>query len=137
MSQENVDLLRQGYEAWNRGDRRWVLEHIAPDVEWVAAPDDPDPGVYRGYEGVERFWAQWRAAVGQLHFEPLEFVDAGDEVVVVARRSGRGRQSGVAVADVIAQVFSFGPDGKCFRVREFYDRDEALRAVSRTSRPTA
>lgn len=137
MSQDYVELIRRGYEAWNRGDRGWVLEHMVPDVEWVAAPEDPDPGVYRGYEGVERFWAQWRAAVGQLHFEALEFVDAGDEVVAVARRSGRGTQSGVEVSDVIAQVFSFGSDGKCFRVREFSDRDQALRVVSGTSRPTA
>lgn len=132
-----MELIRQGYHAWNRGDRRWVLEHMVPDIEWIAAPDDPDPGVYHGYEGVEQFWAQWRAAVGQLHFELLELVDAGDDVVVVARRSGRGAQSGVEVSDVIAQVFSFGPDGKCFRVREFSDREAALGAVGHTSRPTA
>ncbi len=130
VSQEYVELIRQGYEAWNSGDRRWVLDHMVPEVEWVAAPEDPDPGVYRGYEGVERFWAQWRAAVGQLRFDPLEFIDAGDDVVVIARRSGRGEQSGVDVADTIAQVFSFGPGGKCYRVREFADREEALRAVA-------
>jgi ketosteroid isomerase-like protein len=36
-----ADLLRRGYEAWNAGDRSWVLEHLSPEVEWVTPPDDP------------------------------------------------------------------------------------------------
>ncbi len=128
-SAERAELVKRGYEAWNAGDRSWVLEHMSADVEWVTPPEDPDPGVYRGFQGVERFWEQWRAAVGQLRFEPQEMIDAGDDVVVIARRLGRGEQSGIDVEDTIIQVFSFGADGKCFRVREFYDRDEAMRSV--------
>lgn len=135
MSRGYVELVRRGYEAWNRGDRRWVLDHMVPDVEWIAASEDPDPGIYHGFEGVERFWAQWRAAVGQLRFEPLELIDSGDVVVAVVRRSGRGEQSGIDVADTLAQVFSFGVDGKCFRVQEFADRDEALRSVKASASP--
>ena len=131
MSGELVELVRQGYEAWNSGDRQWVLDHMSPEVEWITPPEDPEPGTYRGYEGVEQFWAQWRAAVGQLRFTPEEFIDAGNHVVVVARRSGIGEHSGLQVSDRVIQVFTFEGD-TCVRVHEYYDRDAALRELGVT-----
>ena len=120
--------MRQGYEAWNSGDRSWVLEHMSPEVEWVTPPEDPEAGHYHGFEGVQAFWNQWRAAVGQLRFEPTEFIDAGDHVVVCAKRSGIGEQSGLEVSDTVVQVYSF-EGAKCVRVQEFYGKQEALRSV--------
>ena len=126
MSSERVELVKRGYEAWNTGDRSWVLDHMSEDVEWVTPPEDPDPGTYRGYEGVERFWSQWRAAVGQLEFKIEEIAEVGDHVIVTARRSGRGEHSGLAVSDRVIQVFTFQGE-KCVSVHEYYDRDAALR----------
>jgi ketosteroid isomerase-like protein len=128
MSKELVQLVEEGYAAWNAGDRGWVLEHMSPEIEWVTPENDPDPGTYRGYEGVEDYWAQWRAAVGQLNFKLEETIDAGDTVVVVARRQGKGEHSGLEISDRVIQVFDF-EDGKCVRVHEYYDRDAALSAV--------
>lgn len=128
MSRDNVELVGRGYDAWNKGDKQWVLDHMSPEVEWIAPPEDPDPGTYTGHDGVLRFWGQWRAAVGQLHFEPREMLDAGDHVVVTAERSGVGEHSGLAVSDTVIQVFSF--EGEiCVRVRESYDKAEALREI--------
>ena len=129
MSSEYEKLVLQGYDAWNREDRSWVLEHMRPDVEWLPPPDDPDARTYSGYAGVQEFWDQWRAAVGQLRFEPLEVTTHGSDVVVVAERRGKGTQSGLEIADEVIQVFSFDDEGRCFRVREFYDRGDAHRAV--------
>jgi ketosteroid isomerase-like protein len=126
MSSERVELVKRGYEAWNKGDRSWVLEHMSEDVEWITPPEDPDPGTYRGYEGVERFWSQWRAAVGQLEFRVEEIAEVGDHVVVTARRSGRGEHSGLEVSDRVIQVFTFEGE-RCVRVAEHYDRATALR----------
>jgi ketosteroid isomerase-like protein len=128
VSRERLELVRRGYDAWNSGDRSWVLDHMSPDVEWVSPPEDPDPGTYRGYEGVEKFWGQWRAAVGQLHFEIEEMFDHGDQILVVARRKGRGEHSGLEVSDQVIQVFTFEGE-KCVRVNEYYDRAAALRDV--------
>jgi uncharacterized protein len=128
VSRERLELVRRGYDAWNSGDRSWVLEHMSEDVEWVTPPEDPDPGTYRGYEGLEKFWSQWRAAVGQLSFDLEEIHDHGDHVLVVARRKGRGEHSGLEVSDQVIQVFTFEGE-KCVRVQEFYDRADALRAI--------
>lgn len=101
---------------------------MSADVEWISPPQDPDPGTYHGHEGVEKFWAQWSAEVGQLRFELERLVDRGDHVVAYARRKGRGKHSGVEISDRVIQVFVFEGE-KCVRVREFYDQDEAMRWV--------
>lgn len=128
MSRDAIDLVRSGYRAWNRGDRDWVLEHMSPEIEWTTPPEDPERGTYSGYEGVQEFWGQWRAAVGKLVFEPEEFIDAGDHIVVTAQRSGTGEHSGLSVSDRVTQLFSF-ENGKCVRVIEFYDKADALREI--------
>jgi ketosteroid isomerase-like protein len=132
MLDERIELVRQGYDAWNSGDRRWVLEHMTPDAEWVQPRDDPDARTYEGHEAILEFWAQWRAAVGDLRFEPLELDLEGGDVIVRTRRSGRGTHSGLEVNDEVIQVFSFDEQGRCCRIREFYDRDEAIASLAGT-----
>jgi uncharacterized protein len=128
MPADRLELIRQGYEAWNRGDRRWVLDHMSEDVEWVTPDEDLDRGTYRGHKGVQDFWEQWRASVGQLGFEVERMVESGDDVAVVTRRRGKGEHSGLEVSDSVVQVFSFDGD-KCVRVQEYYDTDAALREI--------
>lgn len=129
MTESLIDLVRRGYRAWNDGDREWVLARMAEDVEWTTPPEDPEPGTYRGHRGVERFWDQWAAAVGRLIFHPVEVIEAGEHVIVTARREGTGEHSGLNVSDRVTQVFTFRGDGLCAKVGEFYDPDDALRSV--------
>lgn len=70
MPVDDVNLVREGFEAWNADDPQWVLNHMSPEVEWIAPERDPFPGTYKGYEGVQVFWTRWRNAVGQLKFAP-------------------------------------------------------------------
>jgi hypothetical protein len=112
MGVDRVNLVREGFEAWNAEDPGWVLEHMSPDVEWIAPERDPFPGVYTGYEGVQEFWSKWRNAV-----------------VVIAHRWGRSEITGLQISDKIAQVFTFDDQDKCIRVQEFYDRGTALKAA--------
>ena len=119
------ELVREGYAAWNSGDREWVLEHMSPDVEWVTPPDDPDPGIFKGHEGVERFWANWRDLFGLIRFDVQRIEDLGVHVLVHANRIGKGEQSGVEIQEQVFQLFTFGDDGRCIRVQEFYDRARA------------
>jgi ketosteroid isomerase-like protein len=128
MSKELVQLVEKGYHAWNEGDRGWVLDHMSEDVEWITPEEDPDPSTYHGHRGVEEYWAQWRAAVGQLNFVVEEMIDAGDNVVVVARRQGRGEHSGLEISDRVIQVFHFDGD-VCTSVHEYYDRGAALGSI--------
>ena len=118
-------LIREGYEAWNLGDRSFVLERLSPDVVWITPPDDPDQGVYRGHAAVKQFWNQWQEAVGQLQFELVELLETRNCVLAVVRRSGVGHHSGLEVSDLVCQVFFFDDEGTCSLIREFYDRSKA------------
>jgi ketosteroid isomerase-like protein len=128
-SSSRADLIRRGFEFWNAEDPQWVLDHMSPEVEWVAPERDPFPGTYVGYEGVQEFWGKWRNAVGNLRFQAEEMIEAGDHVVVIAHRWARNEVTGLQISDKIAQVFTFDQDDKCIRVQEFYDRGAAMRAA--------
>ena len=106
---------------------------MSEDIVWVAPPEDPDASVYRGYLGVQRYWDEWREEVGNLHFDPQRFIAVGDSVLVVVRRLGHGRKSGIDVADEVVQVFDFEGD-RCYRVREFYDLAASARLVAARAR---
>jgi ketosteroid isomerase-like protein len=124
-----VELVRQGFEAWNAEDPQWVLDHMSPEIEWIAPERDPFPGTYKGFEGVQEFWSRWRNAVGQLTFAIEETVDAGQHVVVIANRWAQNEITGLRISDKIAQVFTFDDDDRCVRVQEFYDRGAAMGAA--------
>jgi len=97
VSEANVEIVRRGYEAFNRGDLDAALEAFSPDAEWGVPDVLPDTGPYNGPEGVRRFWASWRETFEDFRVEIEEFIDAGDHVIAQASVRGRGRDSGVEV----------------------------------------
>jgi ketosteroid isomerase-like protein len=48
--QRNVDLARQGMEAYNRGDLDEVLELFSPEAQIYAPPDFMNAGTFHGHE---------------------------------------------------------------------------------------
>jgi ketosteroid isomerase-like protein len=69
MSRENVELLRLGYEAFNRGDFEGWLGALDPDVELDERYIAPDAAVYRGHDGVRRWLPEGSEAIGSPSFE--------------------------------------------------------------------
>jgi ketosteroid isomerase-like protein len=58
MSQDNVAIARRSVDAFNRGDINTWLTHIDPEVEWHGVSDEPDPGPFRGHDGVLKMVAR-------------------------------------------------------------------------------
>ena len=54
MSQENVEIAKAAYEAWNAGDMDAFRELCDPDVIWRVAEGWPEPGPYSGREAIMR-----------------------------------------------------------------------------------
>ena len=130
MSQENIELLRAGYDAWNRGDLQSVLDGLHPEVEWEENPDAL-PGMDRVYRGHAGFLKRQRDAFDVWEWfrvEEQEFIDAGEHVVVLVRAIGKGSHSGIEVEMRLYDVFTFR-DGKITRHRLYGNRAEALEAV--------
>lgn len=127
MSQENVDHARRGMEHWLRtGEVLW--EDLHPEFE-VHDHDIPDAGVYRGHDGVRDWTADFSGAFESFALEPLEYIDAGDgKVVLVARLSARGKESGVSVERLDGMVWTIR-DGKTVRLDYYGSRAEAFEAA--------
>jgi ketosteroid isomerase-like protein len=129
--EDNARRFQEGMEAYSRGDYETALIGFHPDIEWVAEPDlMPDAEVYRGHEGVRRFWKDWAEAIEGMTLEIEECAPLDDDwVLAVTRASGRGAGSGAAVASGrFAQLARFR-DGEVVHVRLFGDVRRA-RAVA-------
>ena len=132
MSQENVDIMRLGDEAFNRRDREAFLGAFDPDAEWHVTGLVVDQKTF--YRGPEEIWSY--VTVLDEQFEELqadfeEFFDAGDKVVVVGRVHGRGRTSNAPVDLRWAIVVTFR-EGRIVRLDNYAEKDEALEAAGRS-----
>jgi len=137
MSQANVDALRRVYEAMARGDFWTAREVFHPEIEWSWSSSMSGlTGVdtYHGIEGVEAATRDALEAWDVFRQEAEEFIEAGDDVVVLIRQHGRPRGSTREVEDEVAQVWTFR-DGSAIRFRAFETPAEALEAVGLPQRP--
>jgi ketosteroid isomerase-like protein len=129
MSRENVEVVRGVYAATNRGDRERALGFAHPEIVIDATRRVFNPTTYVGMEGLGRMLADMDEVWEEFRTEPLEFIDAGDRVVVVGHLVGNGKASGVEVRQPIAGIWTVR-DGRIVRAELGYtDRREALEAA--------
>jgi ketosteroid isomerase-like protein len=140
VSEENVALVRRNYEVINSidltGDEFVDPEEVAPDLwanlapdfELHGRPDVPDAKTYRGRQASKEFWRMLQQVWSELRWEPLEFTDLGDAIVVKTRLVARGRGSAVPIEAEETDVFWFR-EGKIVRIQGFATKDEALEAA--------
>jgi ketosteroid isomerase-like protein len=124
VSDENVELVRRTFDAYNRGDYAAAAAELAPDVVWEVGQEEPA----RGPEAVQAMWERWDSAWNDMETVPEDFVAAGDKVVVTVHYTARGKGSGVVVRDLVFDLYTLR-DGKCVRKQEFETREEALAAA--------
>ena len=108
MSEENVELVRQGYEAWNRGDLEWLLEHVTPDYEFWTEQLFPDTeAIYRGREGLRQFWNTLQGPWQTLSIEVERIEPIGDDRVLALFRFHAWGRDGVEAKKEYANLFTF------------------------------
>ncbi|HEY1360306.1 MAG TPA: nuclear transport factor 2 family protein [Thermoleophilaceae bacterium] len=129
MSAENVELVRTIYERFRARDNEAALALHHPDVEVHDRPETPDPQIYHGREGVLESLRVSDVTFDGLDLEPEEFIDAGDDaVVVVFRFRGTGRESGIPVDERLAHRWTVR-DGLVVRMSVHSSREQALAAA--------
>jgi ketosteroid isomerase-like protein len=130
MSRESMEIVKANVDAFaSRGLDGW-MELFADDVEyWAPEGSLDDVGPIQGKPALRAWLEQWLDAFEGFWFEAVEFIDAGeDQVVVVERFGGRAKISGIETEQTQAFV-STTRDGKIVRCREFMTRAEALEAA--------
>jgi hypothetical protein len=127
MSQENLDLVRSIYAAWERGDfssAEWAHRSIE-----FGFGDGPAPGSVRGLAGMaEGFgdflstWEDWRVEADE--YRALD----GDRVLVRHHVSARGKASGLEIGQVPAKEAGLFElcDGKVTRLLFYWEYERAL-----------
>jgi ketosteroid isomerase-like protein len=121
VSEQNVDVVRAIYEAW---EQRISTEHlVAADLEYVNPPYAVEGGTIRDRHALGRVLDVYP----DFRIEDKRYIDAGDDVVVIGVARGTGA-SGVEVQWRQGYVWTI-ENGKAVRFRWFNDPAEALAAV--------
>jgi ketosteroid isomerase-like protein len=128
VSQENVEIVRQAIDAYGRRDVEAMRLLNSPDVvlDWSASRGWL-AGVYRGWDEVMRFYADYYDAFEEITFEVESYMPVGNLVVVPNVAHQRGRD-GIEVSARAAFVFTLH-DGKITRLCLYQELPEALKAV--------
>jgi ketosteroid isomerase-like protein len=127
MSQENVEIIRRGFEAWNAGDMDALGEVFDPRVVWRGPEGWPEPGPYAGWEAVRRQIDQLRETFDADSFELIsDFIDVGDRVAVriIWRGVGQGPESNMEMTGLYTVR-----KGRCVAIELFWDHAEVLEAL--------
>jgi ketosteroid isomerase-like protein len=127
MSQENVEIVRRSYEAWNAGNMDALREQLHPGVILRHPEDWPEPGPFLGPEAVMRQFEQQRDTWDADALEPIsDFIDAADRVTV--RQIWRGAGHGPEANMEFTGVFTVRK-GRILAIENFWDHAEALETL--------
>ena len=127
MSRANVEIVQRCVAARDRGDYADAWALFDPDVI-VDLSVRPDGRVYHGGPDALRAMEEWVDRWDDYSYVAEDVLDAGDEVVVLFRESGRGKDSGVTTELVGATVWTLR-EGRVIRMKTYTNRTEALEAV--------
>ena len=125
MSQENVELIKRGWEHFAATGEVLAPAELVWDVSQLGWPEQQ---IYLGREGADQFNAEWADAWDDLEMEVEDYIDAGERVVIIVNQRGRSKGTGIPVEMRFAQVWTF-KDGQGIRMQMYANPDEALEAV--------
>ena len=124
MSEENVEVVREAWVAYSRGDYDRVAGFHDPHIVVVTLED----GAVYGNDDVLANYERWDEAWEEAETTLEEVIGQGDRVFLTARFHARGRASGVEIDTRLYEVYTVR-DGKVLRIDEYADRAEALEAA--------
>jgi ketosteroid isomerase-like protein len=142
MSQANVETMRSilgPLDRLNVAAVDWEAEAIremvgraySPDVELTTLASGLGSGVgefYRGSEGVARYLREWLEPFSEYYVENLDYIEAGDCVLVPSHQWGVGEGSGARVEIELTTLYELR-DGKIVRAHQYDTLQEALEAA--------
>jgi len=121
----NLEIVRRSVQAIIEGNWRDALADLDTGVEL----DQSRPsGVYRGRSGVQEAIERWSEVWVDRQVTAEEFIDAGDQIVVVTHEYAKSARTGMALDRRITEVWTLR-GGKVVAIRTYPGRDEALVAA--------
>jgi len=120
--QQNLDIIRRGYEAFGHGDIDTLLGLFDEQIEWVTpGPAElPTSGRRTGKEQVAQFFGIVNDLFEIHRFEPKDMIAQGDRVVVLGEESATVKATGKVLDNSWAHVFTLR-DGRVVAFQEYFD----------------
>ena len=132
MSQENVEIVRSLFEAFNQGDigagTKLIDEGVVFDLRGMELENEDFARVYFGPEAARDFWREWLPAWNDMQVEVRWIRGVGERVIAWIHQRQVGRSSGLPVEFYAAWDFLFR-DGKIVRMAFFRDERKALETL--------
>jgi ketosteroid isomerase-like protein len=128
MSEENVEIVRAIYDAWQGGDFSAGGADLDPHVTFIVRPSFPEPGVFHGPDGVRQYMSRFLASWERYTIEAEHLEAVGDTVLAHIHQHGRGKASGVETDVRSYMLFTFR-GGRIVRIESILDEAEALEAA--------
>lgn len=128
---EGVNLAAVDWSAQALGDA--IGRAYSPDIELTTLASGMGSGVgkfYRGLDGLARYLTEWLEPFSEYQVENLDYVQAGDCVLVPTRQWGVGAGSGARVELELTALYELR-DGRIARIHQYDTLDEALAAAAR------
>jgi ketosteroid isomerase-like protein len=123
MSEQDVETIRGGYDAFNSGNPGGVLERLDADVEWIEPGGGNAPsGTFRGPQSVgDDVFSAVPQYFDEFSAEPENYDDQGDTIVVTGRFKGKAKR-GAELDAAFEHVYEM-KDGKIVRLENKVDQD--------------
>lgn len=127
--QDNIKLVRQGYDAFLKGDLKGLLSMFSSDIDWEIPEVESIPftGKRHGIDAVAGFFRDMLASQDVREMVPDEFIGQGDTVVVLGHFAFAVKATGREYGDDFCHVFRIA-DGKISSFKEYADTLKAAMA---------
>jgi ketosteroid isomerase-like protein len=127
MSEANVELAQQAFDALNRRDLPAYLAVMHADVEAVPRVAAIEGG-YRGHDGIRRWWEHLVGFLPDIVLDIVTVRDLGDLTVISARMCGHAAGSGAPLDEPLWTATEWR-DRKCIWWGTYDTEAQALQAV--------
>jgi len=130
MAEANIDVVRRLFADYAEGGVEAVLDGADENIVIEIPPElSAEPDVYRGHDGVRRYFAGFEGMIDDVRYEALDLTEHGRFVIAHIRLSGRGMSSGLDV-DLEAYVVHELADGRIVRIRPYAELADAQAAIA-------
>ena len=126
----NVDVLKQGYEAYGSGDLDAALESWADDARWEGPNSEelPGGGTAEGKDAIKETLSKIAEVWESFSVTPDEYFEKGDDVVVLGHSEATSKETGNSVKQPFVHVVRM-EGGKVKRIQLLADTYQTAQAL--------
>lgn len=131
-TQDNVQTVKDAFDAIGRGDLQALLALTAEDIAWIIPGEWELAGTHSGHAGLAKFFQKASGVMDMSYPTSPEFIGQADRVVVVGIATGTIKSTHRTFEDHFVFVITVR-DGKMTHIREYIDTLEMARASGKAA----